>query len=53
MAIFHITVCLGGGKNIRWVGLFASNQEAQEQAYADYPESRGVSVILIKGASHA
>jgi len=53
MAIFHVTVCLGGGNNIRYPGLFASSKEAQDQAYADYPEARGVSVILIKGVSHA
>lgn len=53
MSIFQVTVCLGGGRNIKYPGLFASSKEAQDQAYADYPEARGVSVILIKGASHA
>ena len=53
MFIFHITVCLGGGNNIRFSGLFASNQEAQDQTWADYPTARAVSVINIKGASNA
>ena len=53
MSIFRVTVCLGGGNNIQYPGLFATSKEAQDQAYADYPNARGVSVILIKGANHA
>ena len=53
MSIYRIIVCFGGRKNIAFPGIFASTKEAQDQTWADYPNARGVSVLFVKGVSHA
>ena len=53
MSIFRVIVCFGPKNNLSFPGIFASTKEAQDQTWADYPDARGVSVLFIKGVSHA
>ena len=46
MAFYSVKVLLST-KCIHYTGLFLSNQEAQRQACADYPEARIVSVLFL------
>lgn len=53
MSYFRITVNLRPGVMARYTGMFASTEEAQLQAYADYPNARTVTVMHIKGVPNA